>query len=267
MQHPSPILSSGAKPKGHSGFTLIELLVVIAIIAILAAMLLPALASAKERAKRMNCTNNVRQLGLATHLYLTDSMDYLPNANWNPPWGQGWLYDGTSGSPPNLLAAPYSTNPRLAYEGGVPGNLGGQLWPFIKNTAIYRCPLDLTNTTEFMNKRVNKLSTYVENGAVCGFGTLSAHAYKSTAFIQDSYIMWEPNPFLLDNVTSAYNDGSSYPDPLSDGGLGTRHGKAGGVVLGISGNVQFVKYTTWASLARSAIKNSLWCNPGTASGH
>src|SRR5208282_2277996 len=105
-------------PRHACAFTLIELLVVIAVIAILAALLLPVLSSARERAKEIQCKNNVRQLTLASWIYATDSGSHAAYNHPTDPDGL-WMAMGYYGNQKRLLLCPLTRDPsvRPAYWG------------------------------------------------------------------------------------------------------------------------------------------------------
>ena len=261
----------------RQGFTLIELLVVIAIIAILAAMLLPALAGAKNRAQRTIDLNNNRQLMLAANMYASDATDSLPGCGWgttDPCWAHAAnltpLGGATIATFPTILAQQVTY-----FNGQNSTKLAGQLYTYIRTEKILMCPADVVNNLFY--QRNIYFTSYVWNGAVCGYGTpggpragIAPRSYKITKFQPMSILQWE-----TDEKTPFYfNDCSSFPDE----GISGRHGKSATVGL-VSGSTQSLKVSDWygntyagtagsrgAGIPANMLPNQVWCNPGTPNG-
>ena len=185
------------------GFTLVELLTVVATIAILAALLLPALSSAKTKARQTTCLANLRQLGAAWIMYKDDNGGKLVEAypvDNADVWVKGNMTNATEAVDQSFIQA-------------------GKLFPYGQNTSIYHCPGDTGKSID--GTVVPTVRSYSMNSFM-GWRPLSVGAIPSTAsayvpfFARDSDIPRPADLFvMLDEDERSISDGFYVTDPTA----------------------------------------------------
>jgi len=206
-------------------FTLIELLVVIAIIAILAALLLPALRSAKDRTYIVNDLNNIRQILLAAHMFASDNYDYMPYCGWGGlPDRDCWAYSKDLARYPGA-----GKNDPITFSNQVQAFKKGQLGNYLENEKVLTCPKDLAERQTGVKlkqyiRRDIKIISYLWNGAINAYESGDPNRIKMSKWTLSTFrptgmLVWEADEMQSEYV---FNDASSTPHE----GISRRHGSS-----------------------------------------
>ena len=208
---------AGPGRAGARGFTLVELLLVVAIIAVLAAILLPALSKAHERARAISCLNNTRQLDLAWQMYAGENGERLP---YNLGMA-GSSFRSSLNWVNNVMTWDLSSdNTNLATL------TGASLGPFVSgNTGIYRCPSDQTLSSVQRDAGwTARIRSYSMNAMVGDAGDFSTNGFNVnnpdyTQFFKTTQIPQPAGIFVfLDEHPDSIDDGYFLDKSPENGG-------------------------------------------------